>query len=78
MKVERTVVIMRSLTEGERRPWSEFKKRGGPLVEFLTELDMDSIEIRLGAAMAPKGITPSPGSQHFVSKRNLKRGEGAR
>jgi hypothetical protein len=78
MKPVRTVTIMRSLTKGERRPWDEFKQRGGPLVKFLTELDMDSIEIRLGTARAGPGVTPSHGSKEFVTPKEIRKARDLR
>jgi len=42
-------------------PWDEFKRRTGPLVDFLEALDMRVVEIRIGKMMSKsyaQGVVP--------------------
>lgn len=64
----KTIVIMRSLTDGRRVPYEEFRKRGGPLVELIDSLDME-VELRLGDAMERRGVTPSIAADAFVDAK---------
>lgn len=67
-RMKRTIVVFRSLSDGRRYDWDDFKQRGGPLVELIESLDME-VEIRMGDAMAPRGVQPSPPANDFTTKR---------